>query len=98
MARRKKWFLSRLWLVKDRHLALKMFNELGLSNDQIRAIIKRFWDGQPVKSVGEMTAYEQKKLLPVWDHWAERWCREHRERFSEEELELLGLEKEKLNG
>lgn len=98
MARRKRWFLSRLWLVKDRQLALKMFGELGLSSDQIRAIIKRFWDGQPVKSIGEMTAYEQKKLLPVWDHWAERWCREHRERFSAEEVEVLGLEKEKLNG
>jgi len=102
MARRKKWFLSRLWLVKDRSLALSMFKDMGLSNDQARALIKRFWDGIPVKSIGEVTEGELRRYLPAWDRWAQKWCREHREKFSGEELETLGLgkplEKGRLSG
>lgn len=95
MARRKMWFLSRLWLVMDRKAALLMLTEIGLSNDQIRAVIKRFWDGLPVKSIGEISPSEQRKNLPVWDNWAQNWCRQHKGDFSRTDREMLfGIEKE----
>lgn len=89
MARRKKWFLSRLWLVMDRGQALAMLTELGLSNKEARVLLKRFWDNMPIKSIGEMTVRAQYELLPAWDNWVESWCRRNCDRFMPSDQKIL---------
>lgn len=92
MARRKKWFLSRLSRCLSRSEAREMFGDMGLNGDEAETVLKRFWDGFPIKSVGAVSEAGQKRALPVWDHWARRWCREHRACFDEAELKELGLD------
>ena len=90
MARRKMWFLTTLHRCLTRTKAVKMFKEMGLTSAEIEVLIKRFWHGEPIKSVGALSASEQKRRLPTWDRWSRNWCASHPDFFTREELAGLG--------
>lgn len=91
MARRNKWFLSKLWLVVDKEEAAKIFSKVGLSTTQGDVLLARFWDNVPLKSIDGMSVWEQRMYLPAWDRWIKNWCVANSYIFSEEELSMLGL-------
>lgn len=73
MARRKRWFLSRLSNEISPAEARAFLKSLGLEPKAVETILARFWGGQPMKYL-DMPRSEQLRLLPLWDKWAEdRW-------------------------
>lgn len=91
MARRNKWFLSSLWRAVGKCKAKKIFVDMGIDPIHQDVILKRFWDGVPVKSITELTAGEQRELLPIWDSWVKSWCEHHKDTFPSEMRSRLNL-------